>query len=76
MVINGVRVLSFCWVLLGHAYVLPLIFPAYNIINLKDAILSGWLFPVVPGGFFAVDVFFYMSSFLAMYMMMTKSYKK
>lgn len=68
-VLNGVRVLSICWVLLGHAYFNSLTFPSQNIMQVEN-LTKAFLFIIVPGGFFAVDMFFWLSSFLATYLML------
>ena len=59
------------WVILGHAYFLIMEVPIANISEVSG-LLDGWLFPLVPGGFFAVDIFFYLSAFLGAYLMVGK----
>ena len=59
------------WVILGHAYLTPMLFPLNNILFLENH-MKGALFPVVVGAFFAVDVFFFLSAFLASYIMVSK----
>jgi peptidoglycan/LPS O-acetylase OafA/YrhL len=93
-VFNGVRVLSICYVMLGHAYGSIFIHsmqkktqnlkskksprpiaPVTNIINMFDY-EKPWLFEIVPGGFYAVDVFFFLSAYLGAYLMLLKFYSK
>lgn len=61
------------WVILGHAYFCPLLFPVKDFTFLEEK-FKGILIPVVYGGFFAVDVFFFLSAFLATYLMIGKLY--
>jgi peptidoglycan/LPS O-acetylase OafA/YrhL len=70
-VFNGVRLLSMLYVVLGHAYLNVLITATANSSYLNEFLHPLW-FQVVPGGFFAVDVFFYLSAFLGAYLMITK----
>jgi len=60
-----------CWVILGHSYLTPLLFPLNNLLFLENH-MKGILFPFIVGAFFAVDVFFYLSAFLAAYIMVDK----
>jgi len=70
-VLNGIRVLGMVWVILGHAYLTPILFPVNNIMFIENH-LKGVLFPLIPGAFFAVDIFFFLSAFLATYLMVDK----
>lgn len=74
-VLNGVRVLSMLYVVLGHAYFNVLIMPTSNTYWIPQIVQPLW-FQVIPGGFFAVDVFFYLSGFLGAYLMINKFYGK
>lgn len=71
-IVHGARVLTTCWVILGHAYSWPLLVPSSNVLHVKEDLISNWWFPIIPGGFFAVDVFFFFSSFLATYLLASK----
>eukprot|EP00475_Leptophrys_vorax_P013319 TRINITY_DN19710_c0_g1_i1.p1 TRINITY_DN19710_c0_g1~~TRINITY_DN19710_c0_g1_i1.p1 ORF type:complete len:748 (+),score=190.41 TRINITY_DN19710_c0_g1_i1:164-2245(+) len=64
--LNGVRVLSLLWVILGHTYIWILQVP---LANPKDLIPSFERvdFLLVLNAFFSVDSFFLMSGFLAAY---------
>ena len=75
LVLNGIRTLSICWVVLGHAYLyLPngLISNVSTFANAYNPIL----FAVGPGGVYAVDVFFFLSGFLTFYLLTAKLYPK
>eukprot|EP01094_Clydonella_sp_ATCC50884_P004907 TRINITY_DN13901_c0_g1_i1.p1 TRINITY_DN13901_c0_g1~~TRINITY_DN13901_c0_g1_i1.p1 ORF type:complete len:760 (+),score=193.50 TRINITY_DN13901_c0_g1_i1:260-2281(+) len=65
--LNGIRVLSMCWVVLGHTYVFVVTAPMLNISSLADA-TQNLRFHLIYGGFFAVDSFFLMSGFLVAYL--------
>lgn len=70
-VLNGVRVLSMMYVILGHAYFNVLLIPTSNTWYAPHIMQPLW-FQVIPGGFYAVDVFFYLSAFLGIYLMLEK----
>mmetsp|Transcript_23891 Transcript_23891/g.26509 ORF Transcript_23891/g.26509 Transcript_23891/m.26509 type:complete len:315 (+) Transcript_23891:73-1017(+) len=70
-VFNGVKLLSMFHVILGHAYINVLINPTSNPKYMNEFVQPLW-FEIVPGGFFAVDVFFYLSGFLGAYLMLLK----
>jgi peptidoglycan/LPS O-acetylase OafA/YrhL len=74
-VFNGVRLFSMFYVVLGHAYFNVLINPTQNPTYTHEFIQPLW-FQIVPGGFFAVDVFFYLSGFLGVYLMICKFHGK
>ena len=70
-VFNGIRVLSICWVVVGHAFMNVVGAPLTNITSVYG-IFHKWFFVMVPGGFFAVDVFFFLSGFLTFYLLTAK----
>ena len=61
-VFDGVRVLSICYVIFGHVIIVGL--SAFS--NYQDLVpfFKSWKFCILTGGYYAVDVFFYMSGFL------------
>mmetsp|Transcript_2685 Transcript_2685/g.3142 ORF Transcript_2685/g.3142 Transcript_2685/m.3142 type:complete len:565 (+) Transcript_2685:330-2024(+) len=74
-ILNGIRVISICWVVLGHTFMISMGTRLTNIISALST-LDNWYFALVPGGFFAVDMFFYMSGFLTFYLLTLKMHPK
>lgn len=74
-VLNGVRVLSICYVVVGHGFSFIQFTPIANTSTIAD-ITKESLFGIVPGGFYAVDAFFFLSGFLSFYIMTTKMYPR
>ena len=74
-VLNGVRVLSIGWVIVGHGFSFVY---AGAITNLATAmnLVNDPFFAIIPGGSFAVDTFFYLSGFLTFAIMTQKLYSK
>jgi peptidoglycan/LPS O-acetylase OafA/YrhL len=63
-ILDGVRVLSTCWVILGHTFSITQTFGEFkNFIDLLD-LEKTLKMCIVESGFFAVDSFFFMSAFL------------
>jgi len=64
-VLNGIRVLAIGWIIITHCFYMPVIAP-YN--NFEDAVhdsLTTYFMAMIKCGTIAVDVFFYLSGFLA-----------
>ena len=74
-VLNGVRVLSIGWVVVGHSFNFILLIPTTNFINLSK-IFEGTLFGLIPAGVYAVDTFFFLSGLLTCYLLTIKMYPK
>ena len=72
--LNGVRVLSICWVIVGHGFGFGGLAPVRNYDTFTD-IFEDSLFGIIPGGFYAVDSFFFLSGFLSFYLLTVKMYK-
>jgi peptidoglycan/LPS O-acetylase OafA/YrhL len=70
LIFNGVRALSFWWVIFGHSYLEHAAFTPnpQDIGNFMD---STFLL-VISGGLYAVDVFFYLSGFFVAYVCIDK----
>lgn len=70
-VFNGIRVLSMTYIILGHIHEILPILPITNGTQLQG-ITKSFYAVFVSGGFYSVDVFFFMSSFLGAYLMIDK----
>lgn len=75
VILNGIRCLSIMWVVVGHGFMMDLITPTVNLSDLTSFIHPMW-FAIIPSGVFAVDVFFFISAFLAAYLMLVKYFWK
>ncbi|XP_070533925.1 nose resistant to fluoxetine protein 6-like [Ptychodera flava] len=65
--INGIRVISMMWIILGHVYSFHLNF-LDNARYVIDDVLLRWSTLTLFGGVFGVDVFFMLSGFLVTYL--------
>ena len=74
VIFNGVRVLSLLYVVFGHGYFSVLQSPLSDFEGV-NRVLEPWSFYIVVGGLYAVDVFFFLSAFLAWYLMLGKFFK-
>jgi len=73
--LNGVRVISMAWIILGHTFLMPTGISGYQ--NQEDIVMSPLnsdaaeanpLFQVIPGAQAGVDTFFFLSGFLLAYL--------
>eukprot|EP01022_Parablepharisma_sp_SALTPOND_P001012 TRINITY_DN105428_c1_g1_i1.p1 TRINITY_DN105428_c1_g1~~TRINITY_DN105428_c1_g1_i1.p1 ORF type:complete len:673 (+),score=30.50 TRINITY_DN105428_c1_g1_i1:1402-3420(+) len=63
--LNGIRVTVACWVILGHGFFLPIFEPFYNSKDFLDDTFNRYFMAAIKGGTLAVDVFLFLSGFLA-----------
>jgi peptidoglycan/LPS O-acetylase OafA/YrhL len=68
-VFNGLKVLSFAWVVYGHTLYFRLLIPAANVEAVLTIVQQWWCL-VAISGFFAVDIFFYIAGFLLAYFLL------
>ena len=78
--LDGIRTLSIFWVVFGHTFIFETEDLAFsNYIDLLGINHQGWLASLpaqsLTGAYFAVDTFFFLSGFLACYIMLKKFYK-
>jgi len=64
-VLNGIRVLSIAWVVLGHSFFTLLYYPLLNPLDLMDDAVYSGVIGFIKSGTLAVDIFFFLSGFLA-----------
>ena len=65
-VLNGVRVLSIGWVVLGHCYFWEMMYgPILNMKDYTSHMLTTYTSSIVNNATFSVDVFFYLAGFLS-----------
>ncbi|KAJ5066802.1 o-acyltransferase [Anaeramoeba ignava] len=70
--LNGLRVISMLWIMLGHTYSYTLdIAGIINVSSIVD-IFRRFTFQIIPGAQFGVDTFFFLSGFLVSYLMLKK----
>lgn len=78
--LDGIRTLSIFWVVFGHTFIFETQDLAFsNYIDLLGIHHQGWLASLpaqaLTGAYFAVDTFFFISGFLATFIMLKKFYK-
>jgi len=69
---HAIRVLSICWVILGHQYVT--IFMAISNIKHLFQMTTEWTFQIVTSGYRAVDTFFFLGGILLTKSLLTTSF--
>jgi len=74
--INGMRVLSLWWVILGHTYLLPLQFHVLSNLRMLPDIYHRFTFQAVGNATFSVDSFFFLSGLLVAYLSLRDMEKK
>jgi hypothetical protein len=62
--LNGIRVISLFWIILGHSFVFQLTI-SDNIVYILDNLYSSYRIQLLLGAIFSVDTFFFISGFLA-----------
>lgn len=68
--LNGIRVISISWVILGHVAIQYLAYSVCsNVVKTPDYV-EMFSSTIIYGAFFAVDVFFWLSAFLMSYLML------
>lgn len=70
-IFNGLRVISMGYIILGHVHETLPVLPIQNP-DFGDDIIHNFYLVFILGGFYAVDVFFFMSAFLGAYLMIGK----
>ena len=70
--LDGVRVLSIFWVILGHSYFFMFVYGMRNSAEFSTKYAHQFLFTTILQGPFSVDVFFFMSAFLGGYVFLKK----
>lgn len=63
-ILNGVRVLSMCWVISGHTFDFFNVSPLSNLTDITDYIEHNYWIQTWIAGTFSIDVFFFLSGFL------------
>ena len=74
-ILNGVRVLSMWWIILSHTFYYFLRGPLMNP-NAISEFLESFPFSFVNSGQYSVDIFFWMTGFLSVYIMLVAMTKR
>jgi len=72
--LDGIRSLSFCWVILGHTLLTGMM-SLDNVQTLFDTSAKQWFITFVLTAFYSVDTFFWLGGFLFSYIFMRKLQK-
>jgi peptidoglycan/LPS O-acetylase OafA/YrhL len=75
-ILNGIRVFSIAWVILGHTYFYTLSGPIQNVPGWPLQLFDTFSFALVLSAPFSVDIFFWLSGFLGTYILLTGMKKK
>lgn len=67
-VLDGVRVFSLGWIIVTYAYAFILFIPINNVFT-ADELFQAPLFGIVPGGFYAIDIFLFTSGLMSFYVL-------
>jgi len=62
--LNGIRVLSIFYVMLGHTNSFMIVAPVLDLYHVIMQVFKTLPFQIITGGFFAVDTFFFLSGML------------
>jgi len=62
---NGLRVISICWVVIGHSYESEVNTPTYNIDKMQKKLIHEWKYSFIKTGSLSVDLFFMIAGFFA-----------
>lgn len=65
--LNGLRVISMMWIVIGHRFILTSSIPAVNSVQYLEQIGDWYSYPIIGIGF-AVDTFFVISGLLIVYL--------
>ena len=69
--LNGIRVISMCWIIMGHTILMFVMPPVVNP-TVEDRFLQSVPFAFVRGAEYSVDTFFFMSGFLATFALLNQ----
>lgn len=75
-VLNGLRVFSIAWVILGHTFFYTMSGPIQNATVWPFQLMDMLSFSFVLSAPFSVDIFFWLSGFLGTYILLTSMKKK
>ena len=70
-ILEGMKVLSFMWIMLCHGYSTLSFTPISNAIEIHKFV-SPWYFAIINGGYYGIDMFFFISAFLGTYLLLIK----
>ena len=72
--LHGIRVISMCWIIYGHIYMMGQLLGQFGYVDNRLTILNiirgteGWLYEIILNGVIAVDTFFFLSGLLVAYL--------